>query len=129
MKSLYFSRWSIETSFRKLKYTIGLTNFHAYKPEYIKQEIWAKLITYNITEILINHAVIEEKKTKYEYKVNFSVAAHICRIFLRMATGRGSIDVISLIKKELVPIRNDRQYARLKSAHFRKPRYFIYRAS
>jgi len=129
MKSLYFSRWSIETSFRKLKYTIGLTNFHAYKPEYIKQEIWAKLITYNITEILINHAVIEEKKTKYEYKVNFSVAAHICRIFLRMVTGKSSIDVISLIKKELVPIRNDRQYARLKSAHFRKPRYFIYRAS
>lgn len=129
MKSLYFSRWSIETSFRKLKYTIGLANFHAYKPEYIKQEIWAKLLTYNITEILINNAVIEEKNTKYQYRVNFSVAAHICRIFLRMATEKDSIDVIFLIKKELIPIRNDRQYARLKSAHFRKPRYFIYRAS
>lgn len=129
MKSLYFLRWSIETSFRKLKYTIGLANFHAYKPEYIKQEIWAKLITYNITEIIINHTVIEENNTKYEYKVNFSVAAHICRIFLRMTIRRCSIDVISLIKRELIPIRNDRQYARLKSAHFRKPKYFIYRAS
>ena len=29
----------MESSFRKLKYTIGLSNFHAYKPEYIKQEI------------------------------------------------------------------------------------------
>ena len=28
---------------------------HAYKPEYIQQEIWAKLIAYNITETLINH--------------------------------------------------------------------------
>lgn len=129
IKSLYFSRWSIETSFRKLKYTIGLANFHAYKPEYIKQEIWAKLITYNITEILINHTVIEEKNTKHQYKVNFSVAAHICRIFLRMTSVENSIDVMNLIKKELIPIRNVRQYARLKTAHFRKPRYFIYRAS
>lgn len=50
IKSIYHSRWGIESSFRKLKYTIGLSNFHAYKPEYIKQEIWAKLIAYNITE-------------------------------------------------------------------------------
>ena len=41
MKKPYFSRWGIESSFRKLKYTIGLSNFHAYKPEYVKQEIWA----------------------------------------------------------------------------------------
>ena len=34
-----------------------------------------------------------------------------------------------LLQKELIPIRNDRQYPRLKTAHFRKPRYFIYRAA
>ena len=129
IKKVYFARWGIETSFRKLKYTIGLSNFHAYKPEYIKQEIWARLITYNITEILINHAVIKEKKTKHKYKVNFSVAAHICRVFLRMAIGKDLIDVMSLLEKELIPIRNERQYSRLQTAHFRKPRYFIYRAS
>lgn len=129
IKELYYSRWGIETSFRKLKYTIGLSNFHAYKPEYIKQEIWAKLITYNITETLINHTVIEKKETKHEYKVNFSVAAHICRVFLRLTTEKDSIDVMSLLQKELIPIRNGRQYPRLKTAHFRKPRYFIYRAA
>lgn len=129
IKKLYFARWSIETSFRKLKYTIGLSNFHAYKPEYIKQEIWAKLITYNITEILVNHAVIEPKETKHNYKVNFSIAAHICRVFLRLATEKDSIDVMSLLEKELIPIRHERQYQRLKTAHFRKPRYFLYRAA
>lgn len=129
IKELYFSRWGIESSFRKLKYTIGLSNFHAYKPEYIKQEIWAKLITYNITEILINHTVVEKRKTKYEYKVNFTIAAHICRVFLRLATEKDSIDVMSLLQKELIPIRNGRQYPRLQTAHFRKPRYFIYRAA
>lgn len=129
IQKLYFTRWGIESSFRKLKYTIGLNNFHAYKPEYIKQEIWAKLITYNITEILINHTVVEKKATKHEYKVNFSIAAHICRVFLRLATEKDSIDVMSLLQKELIPIRNERQYPRLKTAHFRKPRYFIYRAA
>lgn len=129
IKKVYFSRWGIESSFRKLKYTIGLSNFHAYKPEYIKQEIWAKLTAYNITETLINHTVISQKETKHDYKVNFSVAAHICRVFLRPATEKGSMDVMSLLQKELIPIRNERQYPRLKTAHFRKPRYFIYRAA
>lgn len=129
LKLIYFSRWSIEGSFRKLKYTIGLSNFHAYKPEYIKQEIWAKLIAYNITETLISHVVVKHGSTKHEYQVNFSVAAHICRVFLRLDTGRPPIDVMSLLKKELIPIRNDRKYPRLQTAHFRKPRYFIYRAA
>jgi IS4 transposase len=129
IKEVYFSRWGIESSFRKLKYTIGLSNFHAYKPEYIKQEIWAKLITYNITQTLINHTVVTQKETKYDYKVNFSVAAHICRVFLRLATKKDQIDVMSLLQKELIPIRNERQYPRLKTAHFRRPRYFIYRAA
>ena len=129
IKLLYYSRWAIEGSFRKLKYTIGLSNFHAYKPEYIKQEIWAKLIAYNITEMLINHTVIKQGNTKHEYKVNFSVASHICRVFLRLTTEKDSVDVISLLQKELIPIRNERQYPRLQTAHFRKPRYFIYRAA
>ncbi len=129
IKLIYFSRWSIEGSFRKLKYTIGLSNFHAYKPEYIKQEIWAKLIAYNITETLINHTVVKHGDTKHEYKVNFSVAAHICRVFLRLTTVKDSIDVMNLLCKELIPIRNGRQYPRLQTAHFRRPRYFIYRAA
>jgi hypothetical protein len=129
IKKVYFARWGIESSFRKLKYSIGLSNFHAYKPEYIKQEIWAKLITYNITEVLINHTVVEHKWRKHEYKVNFSVAAHICRVFLRLTTEKDSIDVMPLLQKELIPIRKERQYPRLKTAHFRKPRYFIYRAA
>lgn len=129
IKKIYFSRWRIESSFRKLKYTIGLSNFHAYKPEYIKQEIWAKLITYNITETLINHTVVTHKEIKYDYKVNFSVAAHICRVFLRPTTKKYQIDVMSLLQKELIPIRNERQFPRLKTAHFRRPRYFLYRAA
>lgn len=70
----------------KAKYTIGLSNFHSYKPEFIKQEIWANLIAYNITEVIINHTILEEHEIKYDYKVDFAIPTHMCRVFLRLAT-------------------------------------------
>ncbi len=129
IKLVYFAGWSVEGSFRKLKYTIGLGNFHAYKPEYIKQEIRAKLTAYNITETLVNHTVVKHGETKHEYKVNFSVTAHTCRFFPRLTTGKDTIDVMGLLCRELIPVRNERQYPILQTTHFRKPRYFIYRAA
>lgn len=129
IRKLYFSRWGIETSFRKLKYTVGPSNFHAYKPEYVNQEIWAGMIMYNLTETLMDHTVIKKRGTKHDYKINFSSAVHICRSFLRPAAEERPINVTALLQKELVPIRNGRKYPRLQTAHFRKPRYFIYRAA
>lgn len=129
IKESYNSRWGIETSFRKLKYTIGLSSYHAYKPEYIEQEIWAKLTAYNATEFITNHAVIEKRECQYTYAINFTIAAHLCRIYLSWHTKIDSIDIMALITKELVAIRGDRQFARLKTAHFRKPKYLIYRAA
>lgn len=86
-------------SFRKLKYTIGLSNFHAYKPEYIEQEIWAKFIAFNITERLVNHTVLEKHDTKHEYKVNFTIAAHIFRVFLRLNTEKDQLDMTLKFKR------------------------------
>ena len=77
IRLLYDARWAIEGSFRKLKYTIGLSNFHSRRPDYIKQEIWAKLIAYNMTETLINQTILKKGNAKNEYKVNFSIAANI----------------------------------------------------
>ena len=94
-----------------------------------EQEIWARLLAYNITETMINYTLLEKHRTKHEYKVNFTMAAHICRAFLRLTTEKDQYDVMSLLKKELIPIRNERQYPRLQTAHFRRPRYFIYRAA
>lgn len=130
IKRIYFSRWGIETSFRKLKYTIGLSSFHSYKPEFIKQEIWAKLIAYNLTETIVSHTVAEVRKdTKHSYKVNFTAAAHICRVFFRLNSRKNPADAMALISKKLIPIRNERSFPRLQTAHFRRPKYFLYRAA
>ena len=79
IKKLYASRWGIETSFRDLKYTVGLLNFHSKKVMCILQEIYAHMIMYNFAEMITSHVAIEKKQRKYTYKANFSVATHICR--------------------------------------------------
>ena len=81
LKVLYESRWGIETSFRDLKYTIGMLNFHSKKVMCVQQEIYAHLIMYNFAEMITSHVVIDKKQRKYTYKANFSVAAHVCRLF------------------------------------------------
>lgn len=130
LKELYFRRWSIESSYRKLKYTIGLNNFHSCRPECVKQEIWGRLICYNITSTLIKNAIIKKNdKNKHYYKINFSVAVHLCRQFLRPGAEKRQLDLMALLMRELIPIRNGRKFDRLATAHFRKPKYFIYRAS
>lgn len=134
IKRLYFRRWGLESAFRKLKYTIGMNNFHAKKTEHIKQEVWARLIAYNLTETMIRLSLpsaeeSEKKGTKHEYQMNFSTAAHICRVFLHLPVEKDKINVTELIRKEILPIRPDRQSKRLQTAHFRKPKYFVYRAS
>ena len=130
LKILYHRRWGIETSFRSLKYTIGLMKFHASKPEFVLQEIWARLIAYNFTEAISHCVVIEDKPdNKHGYKINFSAAVHVCRQFLRSSLAGNPIDVISLLARELIPIRDDRAFPRLQTAHFRRPAYFLYRPS
>lgn len=106
LKRLYGMRWGIETSFRDLKYTVGLLHFHSKKVEYILQEIYAGLIMYNFSELITSHVVIEKSNRKHEYKVNFSVAVHICREFLL----KESIppDIERLIARYVTPIRPGR---------------------
>lgn len=110
IKKLYASRWGIETSFRDLKYTVGLLNFHSKKVMCILQEIYAHMIMYNFAEMITSHVAIEKKQRKYTYKANFSVATHICRLFYREKTTPPDLETI--IAKNLIPIRPDRHRER-----------------
>jgi hypothetical protein len=110
LKELYSMRWGIETSFRDLKYTIGLLHFHSKKVEFILQEIFARLVMYNFSELITLHVVIEKKDRKYEYKVNFSVAAHICREYFLGKITPPNIE--ALISRYITPIRPGRSRPR-----------------
>jgi hypothetical protein len=108
LAEIYKMRWGIETSFRELKYTIGLTNFHAKKQDFIAQEIFARMIMYNFAEIITSHVVISRSDTKHEYKANFTVAVLVCRCFLRLSNDESPPDVEALIGKNISPIRPGR---------------------
>lgn len=71
LKELYSMRWGIETSFRDLKYTIGLLHFHSKKVEYILQEIYARLIMYNFSEIITSHVIIGKRAENMTTKSTF----------------------------------------------------------
>ena len=110
LRKLYGMRWGIETSFRDLKYTIGLLHFHSKKVEFVLQEIYARLIMYNFSELITAHVIIAKKDRKYEYKVNFSVAVHICREFLRSKNIPPNIE--NLIARHITPVRPGRSRPR-----------------
>ena len=99
IKELYHKRWGIETSFRELKYAIGLSALHSKKRELIKQEIFARLILYNFSQRVIQKIQLKKQKRKYIYQVNFTRAFHIIREFLRKKSGK-PLHVESLIAKE-----------------------------
>lgn len=108
IKELYHMRWGIETSFRDLKYSIGLTSFHSKKVEYIIQEIFARLTMYNFCELITMHVVIKQNDTKYSYQANFTAAIKICRYYFRCLNDASPPDVEALIQKNILPIRNGR---------------------
>ena len=113
LKRLYAMRWGIETSFRRLKYTIGLRHFHSKKVEYILQEVFARLIMYNFTELVASSAAVQEKGRKYDYRINFSAAAHICRAFFRGNVTPPMLE--AALAKFLSPVRPGRGYPRRKN--------------
>ena len=125
IKHLYNLRWGIETSFRELKYTIGLKQPVSKKAEFIFQEIFARCIMYNFCELVTSHVAIHYQSEKYVYQTNFSAAVHICRLFLR-----GSVtppDAETNISRNLVPVRPNRKAPR----NANRPRFngFLYKVA
>lgn len=110
LQKLYAMRWGIETSFRQLKQTVGLRMFQAKKVEHIIQEIFARLIMHNFTELITSHVLIRNADRKYAYQANFSAAVHICRQFIRGDVSPPRVE--ALILKFLVPIRPGRNEPR-----------------
>ena len=50
LRNFYARRWGIETSFRQLKYTVGMVHLHSKRPELILQEIFSAFIIFNFTQ-------------------------------------------------------------------------------
>lgn len=107
IKEIYHMRWGIETSFRELKYAVGLISLHSKKKDFMLQEVFARLIMYNYASLISRNVPAPELR-----KVNFSVAMDLCRQYFKHKLSANTL--IDLIRKHLSPIRPGRQFVRYK---------------
>ena len=109
IKDLYHLRWGIETSFRDLKYTLGLVNLHGKSDTFAEQEIYASLTAFNFASRVCREVVVRQPKDGvYAYKVNFKMAVTLCKEFLRTPNA-DSEKLLEEIARYTVPIRPNRQ--------------------
>lgn len=117
IKMIYKMRWGIETSFRELKYHIGLIAFHSKKKDCVIQEIFASLIMYNFSMLIIENIAIDgAKHNKYRSKVNYAAAIYICTTFFRCNNVSPS-HLEKLIARNVCPVRPDRNAVRKTRYH------------
>jgi hypothetical protein len=124
LKSLYHLRWGVEEQYKDMKYAICVENFIGKKPNSIKQEFFANILTYNLSMMTCKPLIdrVSNKKTnKNKYKTNKrAVLAKIKQCFVRLFFGLENIDeildrIINTVSKESVPIREGRKFVRGKT--------------
>lgn len=109
IKELYRMRWVIETSFRELKYFIGLVSLHGKSDEFVAQEIFSSLIIYNYSEYITGELVVNNsEKNIHTYQVNFSMAFFLCRNYLKKRQDDGE-RLNENIRRYVEPIRPGRK--------------------
>lgn len=109
IKELYHLRWGIETSFRDLKYTLGLVNLHGKSDAFAEQEIYATLTAFNYASRVCREVIVRQPKDGvYAYKVNFKMAVMLCKEFLRTPNTDGE-KLLQEIARYTVPVRPNRQ--------------------
>lgn len=77
--------------------------------EFVKQEIFSSMIISNFCNRIAKEVIIKQnKKNTYNYKVNQTMAIHLCRKFYREEIMNGE-KLMSDIAKYTEPIRPDRK--------------------
>ena len=119
VKECYHMRWGLETAFRYLKHAAGLLYFHSKKPEFIKQEIYARLVIYNLGVFLANEAADENRhrkrkdRNKFKYEIDFSTAIRTALKYFREYWDREPSGVIKLLSRYVHAVKDRfRSFAR-----------------
>ncbi len=132
MKQLYFMRWGIEESIKKLKPKMKLEHFGCRKMEGIYQEFYAHIFMMNIVAILGNEAQqsidVKVKDRKRKYKYNWQNAYRYVRDKIVILLNSRNIyktitELIEMIESSIVAIVPDRAFSREKQSS-RKSRHF-----
>lgn len=128
MKQLYNRRWGIETSFRKLKYSVGAIQFHSKKDDFILMELFAHLIMYNVISRAISYAEIKSSEDNlHDYKIDFTMAVEIIHRYFKIDSNAPPNNITADIEEYLVPIRLGRK--NIRKLNPKSAIYFVYRVA
>ncbi len=121
LKALYHLRWGVEEQYKDMKYAICVENFIGKKPNSIKQEFFANILTYNLSMMTCKPIIDKEcnkVKKKHKHKTNKrALLAKIKQCFVSLFFTAEDIyltlkNIIKNVIKESVPIRMGRKYPR-----------------
>ena len=119
IRVLYQMRWGIEVSFRFLKYNLAMNYFHSIKREFLKQEIFAKLVLYNFISLLLSCAQPPKNNSRFVCKISVSDAIYKCRSFLLGLISQSKL--LALLKRDFSPVRPGRSFMRKLRSHCLMP--------
>ena len=99
-------------AFRNIKYALSMVRFHSKNREFIKQEIYARMIMYNYTSLLTKWAdkKMDRRNTKWKYAVSFSNAVSVARDTLR--SKMSDKEVLAHLSRYKIPIKPGRKAVR-----------------
>lgn len=118
---LYFKRWGIETSYSIRKNNLQMEVFSGYKVNTVLQDFYAGIFVSNLQNILgkpAQDAILQHTGgRKYRYKTNKNVGLgllkrHIVKIFIAQDPKQIIIDLETLFRRYIEPVRPARTYPR-----------------
>ena len=116
VKQMYQLRWDIEKAYRDTKYPAALKALHTKKTEFVQQEIYAKLLMYNICkliqQLLESESAPASHPTQYRYQLNFTHLVRTIRRYIRSPDRQTLSDVMASIMRQWIPVRPGRHAER-----------------
>jgi len=132
-KKLYNFRWNEETSFDTDKNKLEVENISSKTPNGVRQDFHAKVLSANITQLLISDAqqMLDEeqadKDNKYDYQINRAVATGLVKDELpKLFLGKEPAEtwyprMVKKIFRRREPIRPGRTYHRKRKHKLKYP--------
>lgn len=130
-KDLYHKRWPIEEDYKAMKSRIEIENFSGKSVESVYQDFHARVLTANLTAVIVHPAQdVVERQTQerlHPYQVNLTQALSKMKDTVVLFFYRSNIrelisNLLALFIKTIEPIRPDRKYPRKKG--IRKQGFF-----
>jgi len=127
-KKLYHCRWGIEEGYKRQKIWLEIENFSGKSALAVKQDYYAKMVTLNLTAMMVNasqNTVKDKHKTRrLKYKINFAQALskmkdNVVLLLLNIDIKDRIQQLINYIASTVEAVRNNRQFVR-KKHHYNK---------